>query len=104
MLTLLCCRDHRNTGQDLLQASQHSLTTLLSTIAPPISEHEIIEIWLTHDMTGYEGVDGLVYRGLSKVRFHPFRSTLRVRRPLLTVRSRSGLCARASDPRAGRGW
>lgn len=54
-------------GAEAVKFSQSGLTNLLATIAPPIAEHEVIEIWLTHDMAGYEGVDGLVYRGLSKV-------------------------------------
>lgn len=53
------------TGNDLLTGAK----SVIATIAPPISEHEVIEVWLSHDMVGYRGVDGLVYRGLSKVRW-----------------------------------
>jgi hypothetical protein len=43
------------------------MTTVLDVIAPPIAEHEVVEIWLAHDMVGYVGVEGLVYRAFSKV-------------------------------------
>ncbi|CED84988.1 Maintenance of telomere capping protein 1, Mtc1 [Phaffia rhodozyma] len=52
---------------DLVVASQSGFSTLLATIAPPISEHEVIEIWLSHEMFGYDGVEGVVYRSLSKI-------------------------------------
>lgn len=44
-----------------------TLTDILNAVAPPISEHEIIQVWLSHDMTGYDGVESLVYRSLARV-------------------------------------
>jgi hypothetical protein len=37
-------------------------------VAPPISKHEIIDVQLSYDMVGYDGIENLVYRTLSKVR------------------------------------
>ena len=39
----------------------------MNVVAPPISEHEVIEVWLSHDMRGYDGVESLVYQALAKV-------------------------------------
>ncbi|CAO3631289.1 unnamed protein product [Cunninghamella blakesleeana] len=50
-------------GTNLRQLS----TQLLETVAPPISEHELVEIWLSHDMIGYSGVEALVYRAFARV-------------------------------------
>ncbi|KAF9333166.1 hypothetical protein BG006_003936 [Podila minutissima] len=45
-----------------------SLTsTVLDAIALPITEHEVIEIWLAHDMVGYVGLEALVNRSFAKV-------------------------------------
>jgi Family of unknown function (DUF5427) len=43
------------------------MTDLLNAVAPPIAEHEVIQVWLSHDMVGYEGVESLVYSALAKV-------------------------------------
>ncbi|KAL1921483.1 uncharacterized protein VTP21DRAFT_11199 [Calcarisporiella thermophila] len=46
----------------------HKITSeLIETIAPPISDHEVIQVWLAHDMVGYIGVEALVYREFSRV-------------------------------------
>lgn len=42
-------------------------TQIMETVAPPISEHELVEIWLSHDMVGYSGVEALVYRAFARV-------------------------------------
>ncbi|KAG6910605.1 hypothetical protein DXG01_009556 [Tephrocybe rancida] len=54
-------------GQDFKRVGLSTLTDILNAVAPPISEHEVIQIWLSHDMQGYEGVESLVYRALSRV-------------------------------------
>lgn len=41
--------------------------TILETVAPPISEHELVEVWLSHDMVGYVGLEALVYRAFARV-------------------------------------
>ena len=43
------------------------MTDILNVVAPPISEHEVIQVWLSHDMKGYDGVESLVYRALARV-------------------------------------
>ncbi|KAG8966654.1 hypothetical protein FRC05_002456 [Tulasnella sp. 425] len=40
---------------------------IINVVAPPIAEHEVIQVTLSHDMIGYEGVENLVYRGLARV-------------------------------------
>ena len=40
---------------------------ILNAVAPPISEHEVIQVWLSHDMQGLEGVELLVYSALTRV-------------------------------------
>ncbi|KAG0025564.1 hypothetical protein BGZ81_007077 [Podila clonocystis] len=54
-------------GNDLKSLTLSSMTTVLDVIAPPIAEHEVVEVWLAHDMVGYVGVEALVYRAFSKV-------------------------------------
>lgn len=56
------------TGQDFKRVGLSTLTDILNVVAPPISEHEVIQVWLSHDMQGYDGVEALAYRALSRVR------------------------------------
>lgn len=39
----------------------------MNTVAPPISEHETLELWLTHPLIGYAGVEGVVYRAWTRI-------------------------------------
>lgn len=55
-------------GQDFKRVGLSTLTDILNVVAPPISEHEVIQVWLSHDMQGYEGVESLTYRALARVR------------------------------------
>ncbi|KAI0702473.1 maintenance of telomere capping protein 1 [Cytidiella melzeri] len=54
-------------GQDFKRVGLSTLTDILNVVAPPISEHEVIKVWLSHDMKGYEGVESLVYRALARI-------------------------------------
>ena len=54
-------------GNDFKRVGLSTLTDILNVVAPPISEHEVIQVWLSHDMAGYDGVESLVYRALSRV-------------------------------------
>ena len=45
-----------------------ALTDILNTVAPPISEHEVLKVWLSHDLQGYDGIESLVYKSLARVR------------------------------------
>ncbi|KAI9258274.1 hypothetical protein BY458DRAFT_440980 [Sporodiniella umbellata] len=59
-----------------------SLTnTILETVAPPISEHELVEVWLAYDMEGYEGLEALVYRSFARVMEHTESGRVTVRNP-----------------------
>ncbi|CAO3594074.1 unnamed protein product [Absidia cylindrospora] len=42
-------------------------TQIMETVAPPISEHELVEVWLSHDGAGYQGMEALVYRAFARV-------------------------------------
>ncbi|EIW67013.1 hypothetical protein TREMEDRAFT_15245, partial [Tremella mesenterica DSM 1558] len=52
---------------DLLNNTTSALTSILNTVAPPISAHETLELWLTHPMVGYAGVEGVVYRAWLRI-------------------------------------
>lgn len=54
-------------GQDFKRVGLSTLTDILNVVAPPISEHEVIQVWLSHDMQGYEGVEPLIYRALARI-------------------------------------
>ncbi|KAI5124446.1 hypothetical protein M0805_008330 [Coniferiporia weirii] len=54
-------------GNDLRTVGYSTLTDILNAVAPPISEHEVIQVWSSHDMEGYEGVESLVYKALAKI-------------------------------------
>ncbi|WWC91330.1 uncharacterized protein L201_006273 [Kwoniella dendrophila CBS 6074] len=53
--------------QDLVNTTTSTLTSILDTVAPPITEHETLELWLSHPMTGYGGVEGVIYRAWIKI-------------------------------------
>ena len=55
------------TGQDLLNTTSSTFTSILNTVAPPISAHETLELWLSHPMVGYSGVEGVVYRAWTRI-------------------------------------
>lgn len=54
-------------GKDFKSVGFAALTDILNAVAPPISEHEVIQVWLSHDLEGYDGVESVVYRALSWV-------------------------------------
>ncbi|KAJ3907760.1 maintenance of telomere capping protein 1 [Lentinula edodes] len=54
-------------GQDFKRVGLSTLTDILNVVAPPISEHEVIQIWLSHDMSGYDGIENIVYRAMTRV-------------------------------------
>lgn len=62
-------------GQDILAGTSHALNELINTVAPPISEHEVVQVWMTHRMKGYDGVESVVYQGVEKVSCHRPNST-----------------------------
>lgn len=56
-----------DSGQDFKRVGLSTLTDILNVVAPPISEHEVIQVWLSHDMQGYDGIESLTYRSLARV-------------------------------------
>jgi hypothetical protein len=54
-------------GQDFKRVGLSTLTDILNVVAPPISEHEVIQVWLSHDMKGFEGIESLTYRALARI-------------------------------------
>jgi hypothetical protein len=54
-------------GQDLRNVGLSTFNDILNVVAPPISDHEVLKVWLSHDMEGYDGVEAVVYKGLAKV-------------------------------------
>ncbi|RGB33651.1 maintenance of telomere capping protein 1 [Rhizophagus diaphanus] len=54
-------------GTDLRNLGLSTLTTVVNAVVPPISQYEIVEVWLTHDMVGYVGLESLVYRAFMKI-------------------------------------
>lgn len=59
--------DDFSVGKDLVNTTSSTLTTILDTVAPPISEHETLELWLSHPMIGYAGVEGVIYRAWARI-------------------------------------
>jgi hypothetical protein len=51
-------------SKDLIQST---LSSVLETIAPPISRHEQLRIHVFHDMVGYPAVDNIVYGVFDRV-------------------------------------
>lgn len=49
------------------QALQNTLTSVLDTIAPPISRHEQLQIHVFHDMVGYPAIDKIVLSVFERV-------------------------------------
>ncbi|KAF9270483.1 hypothetical protein L218DRAFT_889001 [Marasmius fiardii PR-910] len=54
-------------SEDFKRVGLSTLTDILNVVAPPIAEHEVIQVWLSHDMKGYDGVESLVYRSMARV-------------------------------------
>jgi hypothetical protein len=60
----------KTSGQNIQRVGLSTLNDLLNVVAPPISEHEVIQVWLSHDMQGYDGVESVVYKAFAKVRVY----------------------------------
>lgn len=55
------------TGGELRNIALPTFTSLIHTLAPPISSHERLQIHVTHDLSGYPSVDPLIYEVFSRV-------------------------------------
>jgi len=67
LLSKACTSLTTQSGHDLLTTTSSTFTTILNTVAPPISAHETLELWLSHPMIGYAGVEGVVYRAWTRI-------------------------------------
>ncbi|KAF2841003.1 hypothetical protein M501DRAFT_1010161 [Patellaria atrata CBS 101060] len=57
----------RGIGTDLTSRALPTFTNLIHHLAPPISQHERLQIHLTHDLLNYPSLDPLVYTTFSRV-------------------------------------
>ena len=54
-------------GGELTSRALPTFTNLLHTLAPPISQHERLQIHITHDLVGYPSLDPMIYSTFSRV-------------------------------------
>ena len=54
-------------GGELRNRALPTFSSLIHTLAPPISSHERLQIHVTHDLAGYPSVDPLIYSVFSRV-------------------------------------
>ncbi|EDU43791.1 repeatdomain containing protein [Pyrenophora tritici-repentis] len=57
----------RGLGDELGKRAVPTFTNLLNTLAPPISQHERLQIHITHDLIGYPSLDPLIYQTFAGV-------------------------------------
>lgn len=57
----------REIGGGIRDMAIPTVTSLIHTLAPPISSHEKLQIHVTHDLSGYPVIDPLVYSVFSRV-------------------------------------
>ena len=54
-------------GEEVTKVGKRGWTDIVNAVAPPISAHEIIQVTLSHDMIGYDGISDVTYQVLAKV-------------------------------------
>lgn len=54
-------------GGELKTLALPTFTSIIHTLAPPISSHERLQIHITHDLSGYPSLDPLIYEVFSRV-------------------------------------
>ncbi|KAH8700404.1 maintenance of telomere capping protein 1 [Talaromyces proteolyticus] len=57
----------RDFGGELRTLALPTFTSLIHTLAPPISSHERLQIHITHDLSGYPSFDPLIYEVFARV-------------------------------------
>ncbi|KAF2748557.1 hypothetical protein M011DRAFT_466955 [Sporormia fimetaria CBS 119925] len=57
----------RGIGDELQKRALPTFTNILHTLAPPISQHERLQIHITHDLVGYPSLDPIIYQTFSTV-------------------------------------
>ncbi len=55
------------TGEEVTKVGKRGWTDIVNAVAPPIAAHEIIQVTLSHDMVGYDGISDVTYQVLAKV-------------------------------------
>ncbi|KAJ1028659.1 hypothetical protein NDA16_001825 [Ustilago loliicola] len=54
-------------GEEVTKVGKRGWTDIVNAVAPPITAHEIIQVTLSHDMIGYDGISNVTYQVLAKV-------------------------------------
>lgn len=54
-------------GGELGKRALPTFSNILHTLAPPISQHERLQIHITHDLIGYPSLDPIIYQTFSSV-------------------------------------
>lgn len=54
-------------GGELRSRALPTFTNILHTLAPPISQHERLQIHITHDLVGYPSLDPIIYQTFSGI-------------------------------------
>lgn len=57
----------RGIGDELQKRALPTFTNILHTLAPPISQHERLQIHITHDLVGYPSLDPIIYQTFASV-------------------------------------
>ncbi|KAF2124417.1 hypothetical protein P153DRAFT_401037 [Dothidotthia symphoricarpi CBS 119687] len=57
----------RDIGGELGSRALPTFTNILNTLAPPISQHERLQIHITHDLIGYPSLDPIIHQSFSNV-------------------------------------
>lgn len=57
----------QRTGEEVTKVGKRGWTDIVNAVAPPIAAHEIIQVTLSHDMIGYDGISDVTYQVLAKV-------------------------------------
>ncbi|KAF2875919.1 maintenance of telomere capping protein 1 [Massariosphaeria phaeospora] len=57
----------RGIGGELGKRALPTFSNILHTLAPPISQHERLQIHITHDLIGYPSLDPIIYQTFSSV-------------------------------------
>ncbi|GAC96316.1 hypothetical protein PHSY_003896 [Pseudozyma hubeiensis SY62] len=54
-------------SEEVTKVGKRGWTDIVNAVAPPIAAHEIIQVTLSHDMVGYDGISDVTYQVLAKV-------------------------------------
>ncbi|CAO1620291.1 unnamed protein product [Parajaminaea phylloscopi] len=54
-------------GEDLGRVGKRGWTEVINAVAPPIAAHEVIQVTLSHDMVGFDGVPDVTFKVLARV-------------------------------------